>query len=160
MPTLMESFDEVIARWVLGDLYPEDVPAVATDALVRGCEASEVAVLAGLRRPSRVEVEDELSALLRRLGMGRPGPRRALKTVVDACAQRMVDGRVSPVAGARTLWSWAMEFHREDHVFEQLAIFVGLASEWDDDEPRRAAYEADMLEEARALLDAGGLRVE
>jgi hypothetical protein len=160
MPTLMESFEELVARWVLDDLRPEDVPAVAIDALAQGCEVPEVAVLAGLRRPSRLDVEDELSPLLRRLRVVRPDQRRAMKTVVDACAQRMVDGGMSPSAGARALWRWAMEFHRDDLIFEQLAIFVGLASEWDDDEGHRAVYEAEMLEEAQALLDAGGLRLE
>jgi hypothetical protein len=155
----MERFDELMARWVLDDPAPEAVPDVAAEALVNGCEMAEVAVLAGMRRPSRAEVEDELMALLRRLRVARPTRSAAIKTVVDACARRMVEGDVSPSAGAHRIWLWANECYDDADVFKQLAIFVGLASEWDDDEDHRSAYETDMLEEARALLDAGGLRI-
>ena len=34
-----------------------------------------------------------------------------------------------------------------------LTVFVGLASEWEDDPDRRASYEQDMLTAAQGLLD-------
>jgi hypothetical protein len=159
MGAVEPTFEELLARWVLEDLAPEDVPAIAVDALTRGCDGSEVAVLAGLNRPTRREVEDELMPLLPRLHVERPSERAALKTVVDACAKRMVDGTVSPSSGARRLWLWANDVFDEREQFEQLSIFVGLASEWDDHEEYRAQYEVEMVDEAAKLLRAGGLRL-
>jgi hypothetical protein len=151
-------FDELLARWVLDDLPPEAVPALAVDALTKGCAATELAVLAVLSRPTRREVEDELTPLLARLRVTRPARLAALKTVADACARRMVDGTISPSEGAHRLWLWADEVYGQRELFE-LAIFVGLASEWDDHERYRAEYETEMIEGATKLLAAGGLRV-
>jgi hypothetical protein len=151
--------EELIARWVLEDLGPEEVPGLAVDALEAGCGASSVAVLAGLDHPTRREVEAELPELLRHLGLIRPDRREALRIAGNACAHHMVDGSIAPLAGARRL-SWiANEFWGTD-TFEQLSIFVGLASEWDDHPQHRASGEADMMAAAVALLDRGGIRVE
>ena len=64
----MASIDLLLAGWVLNELAPESVPGLAVDALSDGCEAPEVAIFAGLVRPTRLDVEEELPALLRRLG--------------------------------------------------------------------------------------------
>ena len=72
-----------LARWVLGDFYPEDVPQLAVDALLRGCQSINVAVIAGLTRPTQGEVDEELRALLRELGHRLPSDTVALKIVVD-----------------------------------------------------------------------------
>jgi hypothetical protein len=153
------AFDELLARWVLDDLPPEAVPALAIDALTEGCAAAEVAVLAGLSKPTRREVEDELTPLLQRLRVARPDRLGALKTVVDSCAKRMVEGTLSPSAGAHRLWLWATEVDHGGELFGQLAVFVGLASVWEDQKDSRAAYEVEMVEEARKLVAAGGLRL-
>lgn len=61
----------------------------------------------------------------------------------------MIEGRLSPYAASRRIWweGWE-ELDRPD----ALTPFVGLASEWEDDPPRRHTYEEDMLAEARRLL--------
>lgn len=105
------------------------------------------------------QVEDELTPLLQRLRVGRPDKLAALKTVVDACAKQMVEGTLNPSAGAHRLWLWAHEVYDRRELFDELAIFVGLASEWDDHEDYRAEYEVQMVEEATKLLAAGGLRL-
>ena len=50
---LSQELEIAPGRWVLDALAPEDVPALATDALARGCNAESVAVLAGLERRRR-----------------------------------------------------------------------------------------------------------
>jgi hypothetical protein len=77
---LEQDLELILARWVLRALPPEDVPALATEALVRGCEAASVAVVAGLSRPTRSEIEDELPDILRELDVTLPSKREALKT--------------------------------------------------------------------------------
>jgi hypothetical protein len=75
---------ELLARWVLDDLAPEDVPGLAVQALQAGCAASEVAALAGLDRPSRREIDAELPGLLLHLGLARLDRREALRVVGNA----------------------------------------------------------------------------
>jgi hypothetical protein len=155
---MLEELIEPLAAWELGVLAPEDVPALAVAALEGGCELREVAVLAGLERPLRGDVDDEVRDLLRRIGWSRPTREEALKTVVDALARRIVDGSVDPAVGAHRLWRLSHQVFNGP-LFSQLAIFVGLASEWDDHPPSRSAIAAQIVEEAGALVAAGGLRL-
>jgi hypothetical protein len=156
-----EEIREPLAHWALGLLAPEAVPPLAEEALVRGCAAPEVARLAGLREPLRRDIESELTALLRRLGRSRPTPEEAIKTVADAVALAIVEGRVEPAVGAHRLSNLAnlAEFG-DSPLWKQLSIHVGLASEWDDHEHRRSEYDVDIVDAARALLHAGGLQPE
>jgi hypothetical protein len=149
----------LLARWVLEELAPDDVPALAMDALADGCDVTEVAVLAGLNRPTRRDVEDELVPLLRRLRIERPTRLGALKTLVDACAAGIVDGSISPAAGAHRLWQWAGIYDRDEALYAQFRRFIGLASMCEDDEEHHQHYEAQIVEEAATLLRAGGLRI-
>jgi hypothetical protein len=94
-----QNLELTLARWVLGELPPEDVPMVATEALVQGCSAMTVAVLAGLQRPTSADVEAELPALLEELRVSLPERREALKIHVDAVARDVVLGVVTPSVG-------------------------------------------------------------
>jgi hypothetical protein len=76
--------------------------------------------------------------------------------VTNAYARKIVDGVVTPSQGAHKLWLIANDFWGEKQVFAQLAIFVGLGSEWDDHEQDRA----QIVQEAEALLAAGGLHID
>jgi hypothetical protein len=61
----------------------------------------------------------------------------------------MPDGTLTPYEASRPIWSQGWEaLGRPD----DLTVFVGLASEWEDNPESREHYEQDMLEAARALL--------
>jgi hypothetical protein len=156
------SFDLLLAEWVHGRLASEDVPRLAVEAIERGCSSPAVAVLAGARHPTRADVEDELPALLRELGRRRPSELEALKTLVDDCAARIVDGEIEPVAGAShiwSLWGYAADPDNRPELWPDIAQFVGFARECENPGPHVAEYTADIAEEARALLDRGGLNI-
>jgi hypothetical protein len=59
--------------------------------------------------------------------------------------------------GASRLWLRSHHFDGNDRVWEQLRPFVGLASELEDWPDGRLQLEADIVREAAALLDRGGL---
>jgi hypothetical protein len=148
----------LLARWKLGDLAPEQVPAIALRALEDGSEMTEICVLAGLTSPTRRDVDDEIPLLLQELGTARPTRPQAAKILADEVLRKIVKGEVDAYGGARVLWSYSNDF--EDlGVWEQLRPFVGAASEWEDDPERRPDYEQDIVEEATALLALGGLKV-
>jgi hypothetical protein len=70
-------------------------------------------------------------------------------------AARIVRGDMEPYAGARAIWARMTE--EFDEYPEEIRPFVGMASEIEDHPEQRDAYEADILEEARALLTRHGL---
>lgn len=157
-----ENVDLLLARWVLGRLAPEDVPRLAVEALERGCGSPAVAVLAGAHDPTRADIEDELPAVLRDLGRSRPSELQALKTLVDDCAARIIEGDVEPVAGASHIWSlWGYAEDPDDRpeLWTDFRPFIGLASECENRGPHVAGYASDIVEEAQALLRRGGLNI-
>ena len=78
-----------------------------------------------------------------------PTREQASLTLARQQARRIVAGEASPYEGARRIWS---NIANEPGADPSLKIFAGLAGEWEDDKTHRAAYEADIMEEARRLL--------
>lgn len=68
-----------------------------------------------------------------------------------AIAQRIVRGEITPYKGAAAIWSILAEEGNEYP--EELRVFVGLASEWEDQPDHRDAYGEDIREEAQLLLE-------
>jgi hypothetical protein len=62
---------------------------------------------------------------------------RAVSVATD-----IVQGRVQPHDGARSLWSMARDL---EALVASLQGFIGLASEWEDAPERRAEYERDIV---------------
>ncbi len=77
-----------------------------------------------------------------------PHSAAAAEVVAMQISGEIVAGEVEPGAGARALWRLARQVPA---VEPQLRVFIGLASEWDDDIPNRIAYEADIVAAAREL---------
>jgi hypothetical protein len=150
----------VLSKWEIGDLRPEDVPDLAAQALAEGCTASELAVLATLTRPTRIDIEDELPSLLASLGVVRPPKRLALKIVIDDCVSEIAEQRLDPAGGAHKLWMLARENYAEPNLFGQLAVYVGLASEWDDHPEARPEIESQIIRESQHFVGAGGLNLD
>lgn len=157
-----ERFDWLLAGWVLGRLASEQVPALAVAALQRGCGSSAVAVWAGLQRPTRAEIDSELPRLLKELGLKRPTPLEAMKTLVDDVAGAIVGGGVAPLAGARLIWDiWRSGSEAAIHPESWLDIgqIVGFAYNGDDADGAALPTAAEVTERARALLERGGLNI-
>lgn len=121
-----------------------------------------MAVLAGLEKPARADVEDHLPDLLRVIAIERPSYDEALKTLIDATTHKIVDGELDPVAGAShiwMLWGYSREPGSGSAAWRDVRLFIGLASECENPGPHVRRYKADIVEEAQALLERGGLRI-
>lgn len=66
-------------------------------------------------------------------------------------ARQIVHNEVSPYKGAAAIWRVIAE--EEGEYPRELRVFVGLASEWQDQPDYRDAYEQDIREEAQLLLE-------
>jgi hypothetical protein len=153
----VEPVEILLARWQLDELGSEEVPRLATEALEAGCDTPTLRQLAGIEGSCRAEVEELLPRFLREVRAERPTTDDAVKAMVDQCARQVVRGELAPSVGATRLWLRSHHFYGNDRIWEQLSPFVALASELDDWPDGRAQLEADIVREAAALLDRGGL---
>jgi hypothetical protein len=115
-----------------------------------GAYQPEVIALAAVTdRTSGLEtlVDSAVSATGERI----PNERQAGALVASETAGGILDGTIAPIVGARTLWRIA---RRVPDLEPQLRPFVALASEWEDDETHRPAYDIDILESIPALIAA------
>ena len=159
MSRAVSALDLFLAEWVLGRVSPERAVQLAIRSLQDGCDEPSVAVIAGSRATTRAEIDAELPRLLRALGTQLPTDDEALKSLVDDCAQRIADGRLDPSRGASMMWEfWANE--NEGRAFyEQVRHFISLADECFEPGPHVAGCRAQVVAEAMAFLDRGGLRL-
>jgi hypothetical protein len=57
------------------------------------------------------------------------------------------------------LWGYSREGDDRSPMWKDFRPFIGLASECENPSPHVAAYKADIIEEAVALLDRGGVSI-
>jgi hypothetical protein len=68
-------------------------------------------------------------------------------------ARRIVSGYLTPYEGARRIWlEIANEYMDKPAIWDELRIFVHLATEWDDRPAERAQLEQEIRDEARKLV--------
>jgi hypothetical protein len=147
----METLRRALVRLSVDDQPAEDLPEIATQALVRGIDSPALRELAGLSRDdARRGARDLYITAMAELGVQMPTPTEAARELVRFWAAEMLAGRLTPYEASRLIWweGWTPLGMPDD-----LTPFVGLASEWEDNPEYRAEYEHDMLTEARALLD-------
>ncbi|WP_145261701.1 hypothetical protein [Planctomycetes bacterium Pan216] len=100
---------------------------------------------------SRVAVLELLEASIRESPATVPDGVAARRILARKYAEQIVDGTLSPYEGARRIW-W--ELWTDCRELKELAIFAGLASEYEDDssEAHRSEYQRDIVDEACVLL--------
>jgi hypothetical protein len=140
-----------VAAWLaaVGRLASDDLPKVATEALVRGLDSPALRVLAGQARWDVRDSSDLFRDALGELGIEFPDADRAQWNLARRTASDIVAGRVRAAHGADELW---LAYHtvRDNG---DLRIFVGLASMLDGHPEDTEQIEAHMVAAARELLD-------
>jgi hypothetical protein len=140
-----------VAAWQMaaGRLASDDLPEVATDALVRGLDSPALRVLAGQARWGVRDSSDLFRVVLDELGIELPDADRAQWYLARRTAREIVAGRISAACGADELWL-AYQKMRDNG---DLRIFVCLASTLDDHPEAAEQIEAAIVAAARELLD-------
>jgi hypothetical protein len=145
-----------VAAWrvAAGSLISEDLPEIATDALVRGLDSPALRVLAGQSRDDVRDSADLFRVALGELGIDLPDPDSAQWLLARRTAAGIVAGRISPARGATELWL-AYPKVRDNG---DLRIFVGLASMLDDHPEDAERIESDIVVAAQELLSRSAPR--
>ncbi|HEY6304975.1 MAG TPA: hypothetical protein VI488_00790 [Candidatus Angelobacter sp.] len=147
------SFDPnlFVAKWYCGLVLPEDIPSFAADAPEAGFDGPALRRLAGLVKPTSLDVGNLFDRLLDEIGGVEVRSRtQAIFKLAKILAQAIVDGKIDPFDGARKLSRYALEAGYP----EGLAEFDQLADEplWGDHARSRALIRADIIAEAKKLL--------
>lgn len=155
-------FDVAVARWRLGDLLAERLPAAALGALIAGCETPSLAQLAAMDGAGWSEIEPLVGRVLDERSRAVPTTREAVKCVADDLLRRMVDGEVTPEEGTERLRRLSIKMI-DTPAWQDLGVFDHLAADWDVAQSG-VAFEVEslreqMLREANELLARGGVRL-
>lgn len=153
VPTIDSVDREVldVAAWRLaaGELRSEDLPALATKALVQGVDSPALRQLAGQPAWDVRDSRDLFQQALEELGITVPDREDALWRLVRKTARGIVDGGVRPHDGATWIWRQAS---KEVEDSGDLRVFIGLASHLDDHPEDRSWGEAEIIAAANDLL--------
>ncbi len=150
---------ETAAFWMLELIGAERLPEVAAAVLAQGLDCLALRELAGESTPGAYEAGRLLNRVLDELSITVPDRNAARLIVARYYAKQIVDGSLTPYEGARRIW-WgpandALQEKEPEQVSSWLKLrhFIGFASEYEDDPHNRAAYEADILQSARDLVE-------
>lgn len=152
--TTMEPLDTVrlaMAALVAEEQATEELPAIATEALSNGLDSPSLRLLAGTPSTEVRDARDLFVKACHELGIEEPSDSNARRQLVRHWASQIVDGSLSPRAGAGLIWWKAANPLNKPN---DLILFVGLASEWDDNPQHRAELDQQIVEAARALASS------
>lgn len=125
-----------------------EVERVGLDELAKGNSEPEFVGLASVTAVSN-DLAGLVDAALEARGEEPPDHLMAAKMCAREAAEEIVRASLEPYVGARRLWQLA---RMVPAIEPELRVFIGLASEWEDDPINRAEYDADIASAAQTLL--------
>lgn len=144
----VEPLELAALLWAIDKQPTDQLPDVATDALVRGLDSPALRELAGAPTTDYWQVKYLFENALSELGIDVPDEQAALWRLAQNKAAEIVSGEVAPADGAHWIWSEVSDRIRREG---DLRVFIGLASEWDDHPNERAEIERSIIDAARGL---------
>jgi hypothetical protein len=135
-------------HWAAGDIRAEDLPDVATDALVRGLDGPALRVLAGENRDDAQGLRDLFALALAELDYPLLDQDSAQWQLIRLIARAIDAGSVDPGDGANQIWRRSFDVAEEG----DLRVFVGLASELEDHPSSATTLNEAILVAAADLL--------
>lgn len=138
----------VLARVLVDDQDNGELPMVAAWALAGGVESPSLAELAGQSGDDVRECRDLFIAAMGELGVQLPAADEGWRAMARYWAREMVAGILTPYEASRLIWwkAWGAGNRPDD-----LTVFVGLASDWEDHPEDRSELERQMMNAARRL---------
>lgn len=143
--------DLFVAKWYCSEVWSEDMPVFAADALEAGYDGPALRQLAGLIKPTSMDIGDLFQRALDEIGTVKILSQiQAVYWMSRVVATDIVEGRIDPVKGAGILAGYA---NMADYP-PVLAEFIELGDMpyWGEYAPPRAKLIKDIIEEARLLL--------
>jgi hypothetical protein len=140
----------MIDKYALGRLLADDLPAVAVQALENGYDSPSLRQLAGADASNPQQIRSLFLKALDELNLPLPSAREAGLSLARSIANEVLEGTVMPYEGAKRIWHEVYVYFPE---LKELKLFVGLASEYEDDRKHRDSYSERIVEECKMLLE-------
>lgn len=149
----------VTALWSLDSLPSAELPKFASEALSAGYDSPSLRILAGEISPAMSDAAPLFLRALQEIGVTIPSHVEAGKIVAAHLARDVVSGKISPYQGARRIW-W--DVYNEIEELQELVVFVGLASQFEDYEESARTGDSRYVEliseiEKEIVLEAKSL---
>jgi len=135
-----------IAAWVLGLLVADDLPTVATTALVDGLDNSWLRQLAGLSSPTMIDASELLQRGLEECGRAIPDKRSAALQYASCVSRLILTRTITPSDGANAIWRASIAVG--DTSFHELDLFIYASSEYEDRPADRPMFDGAIVNEA------------
>jgi hypothetical protein len=144
---------KAVREYILGSLLPDDLPAIAVRAIEDGYDSPALYELAGADGADTQHLRTLFCKAMDQLGITLPSPAQAGLAAALSIAEDILRGCIAPYEGAKQIWDKVYTRFPE---LTQLRTFVGLASEYEDDEGHRPQYARDIIEECRDIVMRSG----
>jgi hypothetical protein len=122
----------------------------ANAALAEDPTNDSLVALAILDAKDGQEVDSALDAVMAELGVAPLDSNEAAMILAKETAKDIIAQKVMPHDGARFIW--VKLARKVPEVEEALRVFIGLASEWEEDPSQREQYDADIVGASRRLV--------
>jgi hypothetical protein len=134
-------------------LPSSELPELAMFALEAGLDTPSLRELAGELHPTWADTGPLFERVLLDCGIATSPRLQAGNDLARHYAEQIISGAVTPYEGARHIWhDVAQQLWHNLEAVQPYLVFIGLASEWEDDEEHRPDYEQDIRDEAQKLL--------
>lgn len=139
----------ILNTYVLGDLLADDLPTIAMRAIDAGYDSPSLFQLAASEGYDSQYLQNLFLKVLDELGVSLPAPNEAALLTARSIADDVLNGNFAPYDGAKQIWN---RIYTRFPELTQLRPFVGLASEYEDDEKHRGEYERMIIDECKGLV--------
>lgn len=136
-------------HFIIGEYGLDHLPSFAIQAIENGYESLSLYQLAGSRKSDSSSLRILLDRAMQELHIDIPEPNEAALSIARSIARDVINGHVTPYEGAKRIWH---DIYVNFSTLDQLRIFVGLASEYEDDEKHRDLYSRDIIDECHKLI--------
>ena len=147
------NFQEMVNSFVLGRLLVDDLPIVAAKGIQCGYASPALYELADSIGSDSEHLRKLFFKSMEEIELRLPSADMAAMSYAKMIAKEVLEGRLSPYHGASRIWG---EISTHFPKPSRLRVFVGLASEYEDDEFHRAEYTQRIIEECKCLLESAG----
>lgn len=140
------------ALWVLGLLPDERLSEdVGIRALEAGMDTETLRTLASLASHETQDAKTLFEKVLVEFGLRPMSPQDAARTYAKAISRQILDGQLSPAAGANKLWEASLRVNDPD--FHALDPFIYCASELNSRPEDATFFDREILREASEWIE-------
>jgi hypothetical protein len=137
----------VQSKWILGLIFVDDLPDIATDLLSKGLSSESLVKLAGLSDQDSNKAVRLFGSSFEELGFEKMSKIEALKIYAKYISSLILSSELTPKRGAELIWKAKLNANIPE--FHDLDAFIYAASEIEDRPEDKAMFEGGIIEAAR-----------